>query len=181
MSERDERLVWIDLEMTGLDPSINVIIEIATLITDGDLNIIAEGPELVIHQPQEELDKMDDWNVNQHGQSGLTARVQASQTSLAEAERQTLEFLAQWVDPGRAPLAGNSIGQDRRFIRAYMHQLDEFLHYRHVDVTSFKEMARRWYPELEPWPKSDAHRALDDIRNSVGELAYYRDKIFVRP
>ena len=178
MSDRDQRLVWIDLEMTGLDPSINVIIEIATLVTDGDLNILAEGPDLVVHQSEAALSTMDAWCVDQHGRSGLTKRVQESQISLAEAERQTLSFLEEWVVPGTAPLAGNSIGQDRRFIRAYMNSLDEFLHYRHVDVTSFKEMARRWYPELPLWKKSEDHRAMEDIRNSVGELRYYREKVF---
>ena len=178
MSERANRLVWIDLEMTGLDPSINVIIEIATLVTDGDLNVLAEGPSLVVHQPDSELDKMDAWCVRQHGSSGLTQRVRESQVSLAQAERETLSFLAEWVDPGIAPLAGNSIGQDRRFIRTYMTELDAFLHYRQVDVTSFKEMVRRWYPEVEPWKKSDAHRAMDDIRASVAELGYYRAQVF---
>ena len=178
MSERANRLVWIDLEMTGLDPSINVIIEIATLVTDGDLNVLAEGPSLVVHQPDSELDKMDAWCVRQHGSSGLTQRVRESQVSLEQAERETLAFLAEWVDPGTAPLAGNSIGQDRRFIRTYMTELDAFLHYRQVDVTSFKEMVRRWYPEVEPWKKSDAHRAMDDIRASVAELGYYRAQVF---
>ena len=178
MNERANRLVWIDLEMTGLDPSINVIIEIATLVTDGDLNILAEGPDLVVHQPESELDKMDAWCVNQHGASGLTERVRQSQVSQAQAERETVEFLKEWVDVGTAPLAGNSIGQDRRFIRQYMLDLDKFLHYRQVDVTSFKEMARRWYPELTAWQKPDGHRAMEDIRASVAELAYYRDKIF---
>ena len=178
VSNRDERLVWIDLEMTGLEPSINVIIEIATLVTDGELNIIAEGPEIVINQPQAELDKMDEWNVTQHTKSGLVDRVLASAISNDEAEAQTIAFLREWVDEGKAPLAGNSIGQDRRFIRKYMTNLDTFLHYRQVDVTSFKEMARRWYPDLERWPKHDAHRAMDDIRNSVGELRYYREHLF---
>ena len=178
MNERANRLVWIDLEMTGLDPSINVIIEIATLVTDGDLNILAEGPDLVVHQSEAELDKMDAWCVKQHGASGLTERVRQSQVSQAQAEHQTIEFLKEWVDPGTAPLAGNSIGQDRRFIRQYMTDLDEFLHYRQVDVTSFKEMARRWYPELKAWQKPDDHRAMEDIRASVAELAYYRENIF---
>ena len=178
MDERANRLVWIDLEMTGLEPSINVIIEIATLVTDGDLNILAEGPDLVVHQPESELAKMDAWCVQQHGSSGLTERVRQSTISLAQAEQQTLEFLKEWVTPGTAPLAGNSIGQDRRFIRQHMTDLDQFLHYRQVDVTSFKEMARRWYPDLEPWKKPDDHRAMEDIKASVAELQYYRDKVF---
>ena len=178
MNDRDQRLVWIDLEMTGLDPSINVIIEIATLVTDGELNIIAEGPDLVVHQSEEAMSTMDAWCIDQHGRSGLTKRVQESQISLAEAEQLTIGFLDEWVNKGAAPLAGNSIGQDRRFIRAYMNNLDEFLHYRHVDVTSFKEMARRWYPDLPLWVKSDNHRAMEDIRNSVDELRYYREKLF---
>ncbi len=178
LSNRDQRLVWMDLEMTGLDPSINVIIEIATLVTDGDLNILAEGPDLVVHQNEAALSTMDAWCVDQHGRSGLTKRVQESQISLAVAEAQTLEFLRDWVDPGKAPLAGNSIGQDRRFINAYMQDIDNFLHYRQIDVTSFKEMARRWYPDLPPWVKSSNHRAMEDILNSVDELRYYREKLF---
>ena len=178
MNQSDQRLVWIDLEMTVLELSINVIIEIATLVTDGDLNIIAEGPEIIIHQPEVEMAKMDAWCIDQHGRSGLTEKVRSSQISNDEAEAETLEFLAEWVAKGAAPLAGNSIGQDRRFIRQYMKNLDAFLHYRHVDVSSFKEMAKRWYPDLKPWPKDDAHRAMDDIRSSIAELSYYRESIF---
>jgi oligoribonuclease len=174
-------MIWIDLEMTGLEPAINVIIEIATLVTDGDLNIIATGPELIIHQPQPQLDAMDAWNTDQHGKSGLTERVQSSTITNADAEAQTLAFIKVWVNEHQAPLCGNSIGQDRRFLRRYMAELDAYLHYRNVDVSSFKEMARRWYPNLERWPKHDCHRALDDIRNSVAELAYYRDNIFMTP
>ena len=171
-------LVWIDLEMSGLDPDTCEILEIATLVTDGQLELLAEGPDIVIHQPDPVLDRMDAWCNRQHGQSGLTAQVRASTTSLAEAEARTLEFLRAHCSPGKSPLCGNSIGHDRRFIVRYMPALAEFLHYRSIDVSSVKELARRWYPDLPTHPKGETHRALDDIRESIQELRHYRKHIF---
>lgn len=171
-------LVWIDLEMSGLDPDTCEILEIATLVTDGQLELLAEGPDIVIHQPDPVLDRMDAWCTRQHGQSGLTAQVRASTTSLAEAEARTLEFLRAHCSPGKSPLCGNSIGHDRRFIVRYMPALAEFLHYRSIDVSSVKELARRWYPDLPTHPKGETHRALDDIRESIQELRHYRKHIF---
>jgi oligoribonuclease len=173
-------LVWIDLEMTGLDPERERIIEIASIVTTGDLDIVAEGPDLVIHQPAEVLDAMDDWNVSHHTASGLVDRVRASNTSEAEAEARTLELIAAHCPPRSAPLAGNSVHQDRLFLRRYMPRLESHLHYRNVDVSTVKELARRWYPDaLAKAPaKKDLHRALDDIRESVAELRYYRTSIF---
>jgi len=165
------------MEMSGLYPETDVPLEIATIITDNELNILAEGPNLVIHQPDSVLDAMDDWNTDQHGRSGLTAAVKASTISCAEAERQTVEFMRTWTQPGTSPLCGNSIGQDRRFIRKYMKTIDAHLHYRMIDISSIKELSRRWY-ELDPPPKSEGHRALDDIRESIEELRFYRQTIF---
>ncbi|MBL8969906.1 MAG: oligoribonuclease [Myxococcales bacterium] len=171
-------LVWIDLEMSGLDPDTCEILEIATLVTDGQLELLAEGPDIVIHQPDPVLDRMDAWCTRQHGQSGLTAQVRASTPALAEAEARTLEFLRAHCSPGKSPLCGNSIGHDRRFIVRYMPALAEFLHYRSIDVSSVKELARRWYPDLPTHPKGETHRALDDIRESIQELRHYRKHIF---
>lgn len=166
--------------MTGLDPDRERILEIATLITDGDLEIVAEGPELVVRQPEELLAAMDEWNSTQHANSGLLERVRASGVDEAEAEARTLAFLEEHCEPRTAPLAGNSIHQDRRFLRRYMPRLDAFLHYRLVDVSSVKELARRWYPgvlEAAP-PKGESHRALGDIRESLEELRYYKRTVF---
>lgn len=171
-------LVWMDLEMTGLDVDEHVILEIATVITDSELNIIAEGPNLVVHQSDTELAKMDDWCVQHHGESGLTAKVRQSTISNRDAELQTLEFIKQWLGPREAPLCGNSIWQDRRFIGAQMRELDAYLHYRIVDVSSLKELSKRWYPTVRTPPKRTTHRALDDIRESIEELRYYRQTIF---
>lgn len=171
-------LVWIDLEMSGLDPDTCEILEIATLVTDGQLELLAEGPDIVIHQPDPVLDRMDAWCTRQHGQSGLTAQVRASTTSLAEAEARTLEFLRAHCSPGKSPLCGNSIGHDRRFLLRYMPQVSSFLHYRMVDVSSIKELTRRWYPSLSAPRKGETHRALDDIRESIQELRHYRKHIF---
>lgn len=176
-------LVWLDMEMTGLDPAIERIIEVATILTDGQLNEIAVGPELVIHQPAEVIAAMDAWNTSHHTASGLVARVTESTVTDADAEAQTLAFLAAHVpNPRDRPvLAGNSIHQDRRFIRRYMPKLDARLHYRMVDVSTIKELARRWYPSAvakQP-AKKDTHRALDDIRESIDELRYYRGQLFV--
>ena len=171
-------LVWMDLEMTGLYPERDVIIEIATLVTDADLNIIAEGPELVIHQPLEVLEAMDEWNTTHHSQSGLWDKVLASTIDMAEAERLTLAFVEQHVGRREAPLCGNSIWQDRRFLHKYMSTLAEYLHYRSVDVSSIKELVRRWLPDAKYPIKRSAHRALDDIRESVEELRHYRTHVF---
>ena len=177
---RSDNLVWIDLEMTGLEPERDVILEIATIVTDSELEIVAEGPNLVISQPETILDTMDDWNVRHHTASGLLERVRASTLELEEAEALTLEFVREHVDPKTAPLCGNSIGQDRRFLYRYMPGLSAYLHYRSVDVSSIKELAARWYgPELRPPPKSSTHRALDDIRESIEELRFYRNTVFV--
>jgi oligoribonuclease len=177
---KDERLVWIDMEMTGLDPEKERVIEIAVLVTEGDLTLVAEGPDLVIHQPDDVLEAMDEWNTKHHGDSGLTERVRKSDIDVAAAEASVIEFLSQHCVPKRAVLAGNSIHQDRRFIRRYMPKLDEFLHYRQVDVSSVKELARRWYPDAfaKAPKKAETHRAMDDIRESLQELAYYRKTIF---
>ena len=177
-------LVWLDMEMTGLDPARERIIEIATILTDGQLAEIAIGPELVIHQSDEILAAMDDWNTKHHGGSGLTERVRQSLVSDAEAEAQTIAFIDAHVSPRERPvLAGNSIHQDRRFIRRYMPTLEKRLHYRMVDVSTIKELARRWYPQViarQP-SKRDTHRALDDIRESIDELRFYRGQVFVVP
>lgn len=171
-------LAWIDLEMTGLDPERNVIIEIATLVTDRDLNILAEGPCLAIARTAGELARMDTWNVKTHTASGLLDRIRNEGVTAAEAERQTLLFLRKWLPKGASPLAGNSIAQDRRFLRREMPKVEAFLHYRNVDVSTVKELARRWYPALPAAEKRQAHRALEDIRESVDELLYYRSLIF---
>lgn len=175
----EDNLIWIDLEMTGLYPNDDVIIEIATIVTDSGLNTLAEGPVLAIHQSDELLAGMDGWNTNQHGKSGLTERVRQSNISTAEAEQQTIEFLKQWVPAGKSPMAGNSICQDRRFLANYMPELEKYFHYRNLDVSSIKELARRWKPEvLAGVKKSGAHLALDDIRDSINELKHYRESFF---
>lgn len=172
---RDDLLVWIDLEMTGLDPRTDTILEIATLVTDGELNLIAEGPEIAIRQPLERLQAMDDWNRNTHSASGLWQRALDSTYDLAAAEAETLAFLQRYVKPGTSPLCGNTVYQDRRFIGPYMPQLDAFLHYRLLDVSTLKILAKRWAPSIAAgMSKSAAHTALADIRESVEELRYYR-------
>jgi len=172
-------LIWIDLEMTGLRPEQDLIIEIATLITDPQLNILAEGPVLAVKQPDEALAAMDDWNQKHHGQSGLIQRVKDSQVDALEAQRQTLEFLRAWVDHRASPMCGNSICQDRRFLARYMPELENFFHYRNLDVSSVKEIARRWKPGiLSGYNKQSKHIALDDIKDSIEELAYYREHLF---
>ncbi|XEV14721.1 oligoribonuclease [Vibrio alginolyticus] len=179
MSFSDQNLIWVDLEMTGLDPETHKIIEIASIVTDSELNILAEGPVLAIHQPEEELAKMDDWCTNTHTASGLVERVRNSQISEQDAVAQTIEFLEKWVPKGASPICGNSIGQDRRFLYKHMPELEEFFHYRYVDVSTLKELARRWQPEvLNGFTKQGTHFALDDIRESIAELKYYRGTIF---
>ena len=168
-------LVWIDLEMTGLDVVKDRIIEMATIITDSDLNVIAEGPVLAIQQPQSLLDGMDEWNTRQHGKSGLTVRVQNSTTTEVEAETKTIEFLSEFLAPRQSPMCGNSICQDRRFLARYMPNLEEFFHYRNLDVSTLKELARRWNPKAcEGLVKSGQHLALADIHESIDELKHYR-------
>ena len=179
MSKNNDNLIWIDLEMTGLDPEKERIIEIATIVTDKNLNILAEGPVLAIHQDKALLDAMDEWCTRTHGESGLTERVLKSEVTEADAERQTLEFLEQWVEPGQSPMCGNSIGQDRRFLVKYMPRLEAFFHYRNLDVSTLKELARRWKPDiLAGFSKQNKHLALDDIRESIAELQFYREKVF---
>ncbi|MBL1376015.1 oligoribonuclease [Zobellella iuensis] len=179
MSQNTENLVWIDLEMTGLEPDEHRIIEIASIVTDKELKVLAEGPVLAIHQPEAELAKMDEWNVRTHTGSGLVARVQASTVTEAEAVAQTLAFLRQWVPEKSSPLCGNSIGQDRRFLVRHMPELEAFFHYRNIDVSTVKELVRRWQPALlEQFTKKGSHQALDDIRESIAELQFYRDQVF---
>ncbi len=169
-------LIWIDLEMTGLAPNADRILEIATLITDANLNIIAEGPNLAVRQSDELLDGMDDWNQRHHSKTGLIEKVKNSRIDDKEAERQTIEFLVQYSDKGASPMCGNSICQDRRFLANYMPELEDFFHYRNLDVSSVKELVRRWKPEiLEGLVKKGTHIAMDDIKDSVIELVYYRE------
>lgn len=178
MSYSDQNLIWIDLEMTGLDPEAHKIIEIATIVTDSELNILAEGPVLAIHQPESELDKMDDWCTNTHTGSGLVERIRQSTVTEAQAVAQTIEFLEKWVPRGKSPICGNSIGQDRRFLYKHMPELEEYFHYRYIDVSTLKELTRRWKPEvLDGISKKGSHLALDDIRESIAELKYYRQTI----
>jgi len=171
-------LIWLDMEMSGLEPADCVPLEVATIVTDSELNILAEGPNLVISQPDSVLDGMDEWNTEHHGASGLTSAVRASTIDCKQAEMETLTFLRKWCVPGSSPLCGNTIGQDRRFIRKYMPELEEFLHYRVIDISSLKELCARWY-KAKPPHKKECHRALDDIRESIEELRFYRTHYFV--
>jgi oligoribonuclease len=179
MASKADKLVWIDLEMTGLDSQRDRIIEIATIVTDSSLAVVAEGPVLAIHQDPGVLDAMDDWNKTTHAASGLLARVRASDIDEAEAERHTLAFLAQHAEQGTSPMCGNGICQDRRFLARQMPALERFFHYRNLDVSTLKELARRWAPEVfEGVKKTSAHIALEDIRDSIRELEYYRRMLF---
>jgi len=178
MPEND-RLIWIDLEMTGLDPQTDRIIEIATIVTDADLEVVAEGPVIAVHQDDSMLQAMDEWCTRTHGASGLTRRVQESRVDEAEAESETLAFLSRYLESGCSPMCGNSICQDRRFLARYMPQLEAFFHYRNLDVSTVKELARRWRPAaLEGFTKKGTHQALDDIRESIAELRHYRETFF---
>jgi oligoribonuclease len=176
MTENENHLIWIDLEMTGLDPERDRIIEIATLVTDANLNILAEGPVMAVRQSDAQLALMDEWNTHTHGASGLTERVKQSAFDERAAELETIKFLQQWVPAGKSPICGNSVAQDRRFLFNYMPELEAYFHYRYLDVSTLKELARRWKPEiLAGFQKKNTHQALDDIRESVAELAYYRE------
>ena len=178
MSLNDTNLIWIDLEMTGLQPEQDVIIEIATIVTDAHLNILAEGPVIAVHQADETLEKMDEWNTTQHGNSGLTERVRASTISAQEAEQATLAFLRKWVPAGKSPICGNSICQDRRFLARWMPELEAYFHYRNLDVSTLKILAQLWQPEVAAgFKKKGAHLALDDIQESIEELSYYREHL----
>jgi len=175
-------LIWIDLEMTGLDTEHDVIIEIATIVTDKELNVLGAGPVFAIHQPDALLDGMDEWNTRQHGKSGLTERVRNSTTSMAEAEQATIKFLQQFVDSGISPMCGNSICQDRRFMARLMPELEAYFHYRNLDVSSLKELARRWAPKVEKsFRKKSSHLAMDDIKDSIRELEHYREHFIKLP
>ncbi|HAM36846.1 MAG TPA: oligoribonuclease [Elusimicrobia bacterium] len=175
----DRNLVWLDLEMTGLYPDRDTILEIATVVTDSDLNCLDEGPCLAIHQTDEVLSRMDPWCVRQHGESGLTERVRRSTVTMADAQARSLEFVARWCPQGKAPLCGNTIGQDRRFLVRYMPLLHDFFHYRSIDVSTVKELVQRWYPGKKyAYEKTKQHEALADIRDSIAELAFYRKAVF---
>lgn len=179
MNDKPSNLIWIDLEMTGLDPLNDQIIEIATIITDGNLNIIAEGPNLAIHHSDDILNKMDDWNTKYHTQSGLVDRIQKTTLTVSQAEAKTLEFVKQYVGARASPMCGNTVCQDRRFLARWMPTLEAYFHYRHLDVSTVKELARRWAPQIFKGLTKDAkHMALEDIRESIEELQYYRDRFF---
>jgi oligoribonuclease len=181
MAAHDDNLIWIDLEMTGLVPEQHRIIEMAVLVTDSNLDLLAEGPVIAVHQDDATLAEMDEWNTRQHGGSGLTQRVRDSRIGEADAERQMLAFLARWVPAGKSPMCGNSICQDRRFLARWMPALERHFHYRNLDVSTVKELCRRWAPEVAAgFTKGSTHLALDDIRDSVAELRYYRQH-FLRP
>ena len=179
MAQNPDNLVWIDLEMTGLEPLTDRIIEIATIVTDSQLNIRAEGPVIAIHQSDAVLDAMDEWNTRQHGGSGLTQRVRESTIDEAQAAARTIAFLSEYVPPRSSPMCGNSICQDRRFLARWLPELEAFFHYRNLDVSTLKELARRWHPEImNGFKKSGSHLAMDDIRESIAELQYYRAQLF---
>ncbi len=178
MPQNENNLIWIDLEMTGLDPDNDVIIEIATIVTDSQLNVLEEGPMIAIHQTDEIMAGMDDWNTKQHGNSGLTERVKNSRYTEAQAEQETLEFLRKYTMAGKSPMCGNSICQDRRFLYRSMRSLERYFHYRNLDVSTLKELARRWAPEVyKGFEKKGSHLAMDDIRESINEMQYYRQHV----
>nr|WP_309574907.1 oligoribonuclease [Moraxella osloensis] len=179
MAVDKKHLIWIDLEMTGLDTLNDTIIEIATIVTDSELNILAEGPVFAIHTPDIVLNSMDDWNTRQHGQSGLIDRIRRSNVTMAQAETETIAFLSKYVEAGRSPMCGNSICQDRRFLARQMPTLERFFHYRNLDVSTVKELAYRWRPDiLSSFEKKGSHLALDDIRDSIRELRHYKEHFF---
>ncbi len=175
----DSNLIWIDMEMTGLDPDTCVVLEIATIVTDAQLNVLAEGPVLAIHQSDEVLANMNEWCIDVHGKTGLTQRCRDSKISVHDAQAQTIAFLSQWVPAGKSPLCGNTIGQDRRFMVKYMPELEAYCHYRSIDVSTIKELASRWQPDvLKGFNKKGVHLALADIQESIAELQYYRTHVF---
>ena len=179
MTQADDNLIWVDLEMTGLDPDTDTVIEIASIVTDAQLNTLAEGPVMAIQCSESRLAAMDEWNTEHHNASGLVTRIRNSEHTLADASEKTLEFLRPWISAGKSPMCGNSIGQDRRFMVRHMPELEAFFHYRNIDVSTIKELVRRWQPEiLGGFAKQGAHLALDDIRESIAELAYYRQHVF---
>jgi oligoribonuclease len=175
--DKDKRLIWVDMEMTGLDPDSDRVIEIATIVTSFDLDVLAEGPVIAIHQSDDVLAKMDEWNTRTHTNSGLVDRVRASTVDEAAAAQETLRFLDDWVIPNRSPMCGNSICQDRRFMARHLPSLETFFHYRNLDVTTLKLLANYWRPDLPPVPKRNVHEALADIRESIEELRYFREHL----
>lgn len=182
MPQSDSNLIWVDLEMTGLEPQTDQIIEIATLVTDQHLNTLAEGPVIAIHQADAVLEAMDEWNTNQHGKSGLTQRVRDSHFTTSQAEQKTLDFLREWVPKGASPMCGNSICQDRRFMARLMPELEDFFMYRNLDVSTLKELTRRWHPQVYAgFTKESSHLAMDDIRDSIAELIHYREHFLNLP
>ncbi len=179
MPASNDNLIWVDLEMTGLDPDTDTVIEIATIITDPQLQTLAEGPVIAIHVEEDKLKAMDAWNTKHHNESGLVQRVRDSNYSLGQASVETIEFLQNWIEPGKSPMCGNSICQDRRFMVRHMPLLEAFFHYRNIDVSTIKELVRRWQPDVGPgFSKQGSHLALDDIRESIAELRYYRQYVF---
>lgn len=180
MSQSADNLIWIDLEMTGLDTDNDLIIEIATIITDAQLNILAEGPVIAIHQSEDILNAMDEWNTNQHTSSGLVERIKNSQYSVQNAEDMTLEFVEKFVSARSSPMCGNSICQDRRFMHRLMPKLEKYFHYRNFDVSTVKEAVKRWYPNGPEFKKESSHLAMDDIRDSINEMQFYREHYFVK-
>lgn len=177
--DKKQNLIWLDLEMTGLRPKSDLIIEIGTLVTDADLNLIAEGPVFAIKQPDEALSAMDEWNQSHHGASGLIEKVKNSKISVSDAEQQTLEFLREYTEKGSSPMCGNSICQDRRFMANYMQELEDYFHYRNLDVSSVKELAKRWKPDVfNGLIKKGSHQVMDDIKDSINELKHYREHFF---
>ncbi|MCD6047556.1 MAG: oligoribonuclease (3-_5 exoribonuclease) [Gammaproteobacteria bacterium] len=181
MKSDEKNLIWLDLEMTGLNPDADRIIEIAMVVTDSELNVLAESPVLAVHQDDETLDAMDQWNTKQHKKTGLTKRVQESVITEAAAEQVMLEFVTPWVPPQKSPMCGNSICQDRRFLYRYMPKLEAYFHYRNLDVSTVKELAKRWQPEImKSFKKKSKHLALDDIYDSINELKHYREHFFIQ-
>ena len=176
-----KHLVWIDLEMSGLDPEIHVIVEIGSIITDDGLEIVAKGPNIAINHPKEILSLMDDWSLKHHQLSGLLDRAKASPYNCQRAEKETIAFLSRYCQKGESPLCGNSVWQDRRFLARHMPRLDAFLHYRNIDVSSIKELVKRWYPTIPTFKKKKAHLAMSDIEESINEMKYYREKVFIQP